>query len=373
MKKSCFDNLKCRVLALFLLVCLCIGPSVRADKLVPGQRWTEDQANEWYAQLPWLIGCNYIPATAINQIEMWSKATYDPMQIDKELGWAEKLGFNTLRVFLSSVVWQHSPSELKDNMKDFLNICQRHGIKPFFVFLDDNWLPESSYGRQPAPKPGVHNSGWVKDPAISLRSDTAKLYPMLRRYMIDVISSFRNDDRILMWDIYNEPGAQHIGVVSLDLLKHTYQWAREAKPTQPITSCICEMGAENVKLQAYQLTHNDVNTYHNYKDAKDQQEMIKYLRMLDRPLICTEYMARKFDSRFTNVLPVLKANHVGAINWGFVAGKTNTNFAWGDPQPDKREPELWFHDIYRTDGTPFSQEEVDTIKSLTHGNPAIYK
>ena len=173
--------------------------------------------------------------------------------------------------------------------------------------------------------------------------------------------------------LFYEPGAQHIGVVSLDLLKHTYQWAREAKPTQPITSCICEMGAENVKLQAYQLTHNDVNTYHNYKDAKDQQEMIKYLRMLDRPLICTEYMARKFDSRFTNVLPVLKANHVGAINWGFVAGKTNTNFAWGDPQPDKREPELWFHDIYRTDGTPFSQEEVDTIRSLTHDNPAIYK
>ncbi|MDY3141425.1 MAG: 1,4-beta-xylanase, partial [Parabacteroides sp.] len=62
---------------------------------------------------------------------------------------------------------------------------------------------------------------------------------------------------------------------------------------------------------------------------------------------------------------LLKENKVVAINWGFVAGKTNTIFAWDEPLPDVAEPKLWFHDIFRQDGTPFSQEEVDCIRSLT--------
>ena len=153
-------------------------------------RWTEAQANAWYAKLPWLSGCDYIPATAINQIEMWSKKTYDPRQIDKELGWAEGLGFNTMRVFLSSVVYQHDPDGLKARMNDFLSICQRHGIKPLFVFFDDCWNAESAYGKQPAPKTGIHNSGWVRDPSVSLRGDTVKLYAALSKYVTDIISTF---------------------------------------------------------------------------------------------------------------------------------------------------------------------------------------
>ena len=56
---------------------------------------------------------------------------------------------------------------------------------------------------------------------------------------------------------------------------------------------------------------------------------------------------------------------VGAINWGLVAGKTNTIFAWDTPLPDVAEPSLWFHDIFRSDGTPYSTEEVECIRSLT--------
>ena len=142
---------------LAILACGLIIMTAEAGR--KGKRWTEEQANAWYAQLPWLVGCNYNPATAINQIEMWSDATYDPVQIDKELTWAEEIGFNTMRVFLSSVVWEHNPQELKNNMNHFLGICEKHHIRPFFVLLDDNWLPESSYGKQPEPQPGVHNSG----------------------------------------------------------------------------------------------------------------------------------------------------------------------------------------------------------------------
>ena len=56
---------------------------------------------------------------------------------------------------------------------------------------------------------------------------------------------------------------------------------------------------------------------------------------------------------------------MAAISWGFVAGKTNTIFAWDTPLPDLAEPEVWFHDIFRQDGTPYSQAEIDCIKALT--------
>jgi hypothetical protein len=33
--------------------------------------------------------------------------------------------------------------------------------------------------------------------------------------------------------------------------------------------------------------------------------------------------------------------------------------------PDGSEPKIWFHDIFRKDGTPYNEEEIKLIKSLT--------
>lgn len=326
-------------------------------------RWSEAKVNQWYAEQPWMSGCDYIPATAINQIEMWSKSTFDAKQIDKELSWAEGLGFNTMRVFLSSVVWENDPQGMKERMNKFLNICDSHGIRPLFVFFDDCWNKESHYGKQPDPKPGIHNSGWLQDPSYSLRQDTTKLFPVLKKYVQDIINTFGSDKRILMWDLYNEPSNSKYGCLSLPLLKKVFEWARQCSPSQPITAGIWYFGCQ--ELNAFQLNNSDVISYHCYADEKEHAQMIKYLQMLNRPLVCTEYMARKKNSRFDNIMPLLKKNKVVAINWGFVSGKTNTIFAWDTPLPDGKEPKLWFHDIYRQDGTPFSQKEIDCIKSLT--------
>jgi hypothetical protein len=326
-------------------------------------RWSEEKAQQWYAQQPWMAGCDYIPASAINQIEMWSKDTFDAKQIDKELGWAEGLGFNTLRVFLSSVVWENDATGFKSRINEFLTICHKHGIRPMFVFFDDCWNAESKYGKQPAPKPGVHNSGWIQDPSVSLRADTVKLYDVLGKYVKDIMTSFANDSRILMWDLYNEPGNSGHDMTSLPLLKRVFRWARESNPSQPITSGIWYFKCP--ALNAFQLNHSDVISYHNYDKEADHATEIKYLKMLNRPLVCTEYMARRNNSRFQTIMPLLKKEKVVAINWGFVSGKTNTIFAWDTPLPNVKEPELWFHDIFRQDGTPFDQKEVDCIKSLT--------
>ena len=344
------------------LLCLSLLSACNGNKKVePSARWTPEQAGAWSESLPWLSGCNYNPASAINTIEMWSKDTYDPQQIDKELGWAEELGFNTMRTFLSSVVYRNDPKGMKKRMDDFLTICDRHGIKPMFVFFDDCWNPESSYGKQPDPKPGVHNSGWVQDPAVSLRADTTALFRFLEKYVKDIVGTFRGDERILMWDLYNEPGNEKHLDESIPLLKNVFRWAREAGSTQPLTVGVWRNDLK--ELNRIQLEESDIITYHCYSGSEEeQQNAIDTLKAYGRPLINTEYMARKKGCTFQKMMPLLKENNVGAINWGFVAGKTNTIFAWDDPLPDLAEPELWFHDIFRQDHTPFSEEEIAVIK-----------
>lgn len=349
--------------SVFCMFCINIANAQQCCSSNNTSRWSEQKANEWYSQQPWLVGSDYIPATAINQIEMWSESTFDAKQINKELTWAEGLGFKTMRVFLSSVVWKNDPQGLKNRINKFLTICDNHGIRPLFVFFDDCWNKESYYGKQPDPKPGVHNSGWVQDPSYNLRQDTVQSYPILKKYVQDIVTTFGNDKRILMWDLYNEPGNSNYGCSSLPLLKNVFKWARQCNPSQPLTAGIWYFGCQ--ELNSFQLNNSDVISYHCYANEEEHAQWIKFLQIQNRPLVCTEYMARKRNSRFDNILPLLKKNKVVAINWGFVSGKTNTIFAWDTPLPNEKEPKLWFHDIYRQDGTPFSQDEINFIKSIT--------
>ena len=198
-----------------------------------------------------------------------------------------------------------------------------------------------------------------------MRADTVKLYALMERYVKDLLKTFGQDERVLLWDLWNEPGNGDYYEATLPMLKKVYGWAREANPSQPLTVGIWNFDDRFLELNAFQLENSDVISYHNYNNVADHEQQVKYLKLLNRPLFCTEYMARRRGSTFQSIMPMLKKNKVVAINWGFVSGKTNTIFAWDDPQPDVKEPPLWFHDILRQDGTPFSQEEVDTIRSLT--------
>ena len=347
--------------ATVLLKAALCGVLAAACSVKPSHRWTSEEANKWYEGQGWLSGCDYIPASAINQIEMWSGSTWDPSRIDEELGWAEELGFNTMRVFLSSVVYANDPAGMKSRMKEFLSICDRHGIKPLFVFFDDCWDPESAYGPQRAPKPGIHNSGWVQDPSAARRADTTVLYKELEAYVKDIVGTFRNDSRILLWDLYNEPGNRGHKDSSIPLVRNAFRWAREAGNTQPLTVGVWH--GDFKALNALQLAESDVVSYHNYSgEIEIQQHAIDTLKAYGRPVINTEYMARTRGCTFQKIMPLLKENNVAAINWGFVSGKTNTIFAWNTPLPDVEEPEVWFHDIFRQDHTPFDPEEIEVIK-----------
>ena len=325
-----------------------------------GQKWTKEKADKWYAGHKWMSGANFIPSTAINQLEMWQEDTFDPTTIDRELGYAQGIGFNTMRVFLHSLAYKADPKGFKTRVGKYLDIADKHGIKTMFVFFYDCWNKEPATGKQPEVKPGVHNSGWAQDPGypdVEHAGDKE-----LEAYVKDILKTFGTDNRILLWDLYNEPGNSGKGLKSFGLLKDVFKWARQANPSQPISAGLWNWGSH--ELNTFQAQNSDIITYHFYEQVDDHKRIISLLKTHDRPMICTEYMARTKNNSFYNHMTLLKNENIGAINWGLVAGKTNTIYAWDTPVPTGEEPQIWFHDIFRKDGTPYRQDEVNIIKKL---------
>ncbi len=351
MKKSIFTGL--------LLCAVFIGSG--QENLLDKNKWSREKAHEWYTQHDWMTGANFNPSTAINQLEMWQEDTFDPESIDRELGYAKGIGFNTMRVYLHSLAYKTDPEGFKKRMDTYLGIADKYGIKTMFVFFDDVWGKTPKIGKQPEPKPGVHNSGWVQDPG-DPASKEEKNFAALEVYVKDVLKTFANDNRVLMWDLYNEPGNSGKLVTSIPLLKNVFTWAREINPSQPLSAGIWRWHFQ--ELNAFQALNSDIITYHNYEDEKHHKLIIDMLKTHGRPMICTEYMARPRNSRFSNILPLLKKENVGAINWGLVAGKSNTKYMWDTPIEDGSEPDEWFHEVFRKDGTPYRQDEADLIKKL---------
>jgi hypothetical protein len=325
--------------------------------------WSDEKAKEWYKKQPWLVGANYNPASAINQLEMWQAATFDAAGLDKELALAEGIGMNTMRVFLHSLAYKADPAGFKSRINQFLAIATKHKIKPFFVFFDDCWNKVPQIGKQPEKKLGVHNSGWMQDPGDPAYKETSN-YPALENYVKDILKTFAHDQRILLWDLYNEPGNSGKVETSMPLLTQIFTWAREVNPDQPITAGLWNWGANFRELNRFQLANSDVVSYHCYDGPEQHLRTIELLKFYNKPLLCTEYMARPRNSTFINTLPMLKKENVMAINWGFMDGKTNTKYQWDTPIANGAEPKLWFHEIFRADGTPYLKAETDLIKKL---------
>jgi Glycosyl hydrolases family 2, TIM barrel domain len=323
--------------------------------------WSKETANAWAQKQGWLVGSDFLPSTAINQLEMWQAATFDSATINRELGWAENIGMNVMRVYLHDLAWQTDKAGFKKRIDTYLSIASSHHIKTLFTIFDDCWNPDAKAGPQPNPKPGIHNSGWVRSPNAAVHNDPAQ-WGYLEEYVKDVLTTFKDDDRILMWDLYNEPGNSGYLLGSMPLLEKIFQWAWTVRPSQPLTAATWfDVEAFN----QYQLNNSDVITFHNYNDAANLEKELQEKLKLGRPLICSEYMARTRNSKFQTHLPIFKKYAVGAINWGFVSGKSNTIYQWDTPIPDGSEPKIWFHDIFRKDGTPFDPQEIIVIKELT--------
>jgi len=366
---------------LLLVALLC--PGVRGAERVadaPG-RWSVERARDWQRTQPWLVGCNYLPSTAVNQLEMFQAESFDPDTIDRELGFAEELGFTSIRVFLHDLLWEGDREGFLDRCEELLSIADRHGIKVMFVLFDSCWHPEPRLGPQPAPLPHVHNSGWVQSPGVPALRDPAAA-PRLQAYVTGVVRHFRDDPRVVVWDIWNEPdnfdggAAKRPGLEPREkpalvnaLLARAFVWARDAEPSQPLTSGVWRDSDVIDTLddcKRIQLANSDIISFHSYGDPPSLERCLVNLATYDRPLLCTEFMARPNGSVFDPHLRLLREKGVAAYCWGFVNGRSQTIYPWDSwTKSYDAPPTVWFHDIVNPDGTPFRQDEVDFIRGVT--------
>ncbi|WP_205875353.1 glycoside hydrolase 5 family protein [Mycobacterium camsae] len=369
--------------ALKLPLALALGTALTRTARASAEagRWPADRAHNWYQAQGWLVGVNYVTSTAINQLEMFQAGTYDPRRIDNELGVARFHGFNTVRVFLHDQLWAADRQGFQTRLAQFVGIAARHGIKPLFVLFDSCWDPFPRLGRQRAPRPGVHNSGWVQGPGAE-HIDDPRYVAVMQEYVTGVLSQFRNDDRVLGWDLWNEPdnpAREYRKVERKDklervagLLPQVFRWARAVDPVQPLTSGVWQgswgdPGARST-IAGIQLDNADVITFHSYAPPGEFEGRIGELAPLGRPIICTEYLARSLGSTVEGILPIARRHNVGAFNWGLVAGKTQTYFPWSSwDHPATSVPKQWFADLLQPDGRPFADAEVQTIRKLATG------
>jgi len=360
---------------------LCLTLTVSAAAQAGGSRWSESQANDWYQHQPWLVGSNFLPSNAINELEMWQAETFDPGEIDKELGWAEGIGMNTMRVFLHDLLWQQDSVGFQQRLDTFLEIASRHHIRPVLVLFDSCWDPNPKLGPQHPPIPGVHNSGWVQSPGAKALEDPSQ-EPRLRAYVEGVVGAFAKDPRVLAWDVWNEPSNTNGGAYGkiepkdkqervLALLPKVFTWARSAHPTQPLTSGLWIGDWSSPEkldpIGRVQLEQSDVISFHNYSWPEDFEQHVVWLEQYKRPVLCTEFMARPMGSTFDTILPIAKKHNVAAINWGLVAGKSQTYLPWDSWEKPYvlQPPPVWFHEVFHADGTPYREREAELIQQLT--------
>lgn len=342
------------------------------------ERWTEQQAQQWHQQIGWLAGCNFTPSTACNQLELWQAETFDAVTIDRELGWAAELGFNAMRVFLHDALWANEGQAYLDRVDSFLDIAWGHGIAIMPVLFDGVWHPEPKLGPQKDPIPGVHNSRWVQGPGAEILMDEQR-WESLRPYVDATIGRFAEDERVVVWDLFNEPAQRDrlhwSGQDLIDkseaacgLVAQVFEWGRAIRPTQPLTvglyGVIGDAEDAAAGINAVAAAESDVISFHSYEPADAVAATIDQLSAHGRPMICTEWLARSEGST-VDVLQVFADADVSAFTWGFVDGRTQTRWPWTSWREAGGPDDPWFHELLHGDGTPYDEAEAETIRRVT--------
>ena len=401
---------KCLFLISVTMIINSCNTNIKKNQIQFG-RWTEEKAWEWYDKQPWLVGTNFITSSAINQLEFWQEETFDSELIDKELELSASIGMNTHRVFLHDLLWKQDSLGFINRIDKYLTLSEKHGIKTLLVFFDGVWHPQPKLGKQTEPIPYVHNSGWVQSPGARILHDSLS-HDELESYIKGIVSHFAKDSRVLGWDLYNEPGQMGIAshniskeraielykkigieitddnystynlnkidskenkhIYTLSLLKKTVKWVRKINPSQPITIGIYDWDKwwddkNNLSdLNKFIINNSDIISFHSYGSKNEVSRRVKELENYNRPLLCTEYIAREYQNTFENILPIFYDNKIGAYNWGLVSGKTNTIYPWKSwDSTYNSPPNKWHHDIFYKNGKPYSYDEIELIKSFT--------
>jgi len=330
------------------------------------EKWTAEAANRWWDEQKWPVGPNYVTSDAVNDVQMWMDATFNPELIRRELSWAADIGLNSLRVFLSYTVWENEREIFERNFETFLTLSEEAGMSVMPVLFDDcafDGGADPVYGPQPDPIPGVHNSRWVPSPGFTVQDDPARL-EACRAYVEAIIGAHRSDPRIIVWDLYNEPGNTKRTDKSLPLLRRAFQWAREAAPLQPLTVGPWHFGPEYAEVNRICFEESDVISIHAYTPMEATLRRLERARQYGRPILITEWMHRPNGNFIEDHLPLFCREKIGAWHWGLVRNRTQTHL-WANHTDEERASSPWQHDLLHPDGSPYIPGELALFRSLS--------
>lgn len=350
------------------------------------KQWSIEEINAWYDAQPWLTGFNFYPSTTINQTEIWQE--YDHARvfadIGKELSLAKSIGFNCLRTILPFELWQRCPEVFFRHLEEYLALCADFGIRVMPVLFDDCCVPRERYqpmvfGKQPDPEPGYFGGSSVTcfettNSAGYTLIDDEGMDVQVENYIRQLMEHFRNDDRILVWNVWNEPGNSNRGSQSLPMMTKVFGWLRQYDASQPLAADLFSAGCDfpdeylckprvETEIELAAVALSDIISYHYYGDYLHMRQFIQKLKEYQRPLLCTEWLHRPMRSFIQTHLPLLKRERVGSFMFGFVNGKSQFNEVWEYLKERKdMDTTLWMHDIFHSNFVPYDQEEIDVIK-----------
>ena len=317
------------------------------------------QAAEPHRTSRW-VGANYTPAGCVNAVQLWHEFPAEVIQ--RELAAAkEHFGITSLRVYLHNIPFDAEKDRFLQRIEEFLALCDRHGIKPGFVFFDDCWNHEGITLRSRPPVKGRHNGRWAACPQDVQR--TEEKLPELKRYIQDVVRAHRRDGRVLWWEIYNEPRMK--SDYSARLRKLGYRWAKEVGPIQPVICCWDDSPETDVV---------DAHNYGNNFSAWDRQADLNPRK----GTVFTEAGARWFAPRRSNGEPIevidwlqrrkAAGKYVPGVYlcWELMVGNSNCRWYWGtkDGTP---EPTIPWCGLMWPDCTPVSLAEAEAVRHYTTG------
>jgi len=353
------------------------GGASRPVELRARQRWTTERAQRWQDETGWLLGCNFTPSTASNQLELWQADTFDPETIDRELGWAaETTGMNSIRLFLHDLCWTVDGPAFLDRVDRVLDLAAGHGINVLPVLFDGIWDPDPRPGPQRRPRPGIHNSTWVQGPGAAVIADPSR-WPALRPYVEAVIDRFGHDERVVGWDLFNEPDSWNLAWAHRDpagkrakvgaLLEQIWDWAEAVDPDQPLTVGVYELPSGHVErasaVARTAIERSDVISFHSYSSEEGLTKAIDGLGRFGRPLVCTEWMGRPASP--VALAEVFRDRGVGAYCWGLVDGRTQTRYPWTSWYKRAAPDAPWFHELLHADGTPYDDDEAALLRRVS--------
>ena len=354
------------------------------------ERWSKEQAWEWYNARPWLRGCNYMTSDAVNHVDQWQELHFEERfkTMEDELKLMKETGYNTVRLFpaIAHVCWLEDAEGFLNRVERVIALCDKYGISCMIVLANDCMPPKTPEWKMPyigeqtydwGYHGGVKRSqhGWHNEPAPHFYLDdeqsAEKYFEMVRQ----IVTKFKNDERVCMWDVYNEPGNSMRLNITLPNVKKMFETVRACQPTQPLTcGLFMTPPDENVPLcevEEYTLKHSDIITYHYYGGYEDHVRIIKRLKKEGRPLMNTEWMGRCLHNTVFDMFPLFYMEKIGSYNWGFVAGKYQTYEPWEgtwkdfDLHPEKDyDFTKWFHDLYRPNHRPYDPKEIALIKKF---------